>query len=77
VLASNGIRIGATLAISQQAPDYDLVMVNSSWTPEEFQHRSAIRDTHFVHVVVGAYLPVEVCSSLRLVRWWALRFLCR
>jgi len=40
VTASNGIQIGATLAISQQAPDYDLLMVNSSWTPEEFQHRT-------------------------------------
>jgi AraC family carnitine catabolism transcriptional activator len=40
VVASNGIQIGATLAIEQQAPDYDLLMVNSSWTPEEFQDRS-------------------------------------
>ena len=37
VIASNGIRIGDTLAISEQAAEYDLLMVNSSWTPEEFQ----------------------------------------
>ena len=37
VVASNGIRIGETGAIADTAADFDLVMVNSSWTPEEFQ----------------------------------------
>lgn len=37
VIASNGIEIGNTIAIEQTAPDFDMLVVNASWTPEAFQ----------------------------------------
>lgn len=40
VVASNGIQVGATASIEHAAADFDLVIVNSSWTPEEFQGKS-------------------------------------
>jgi len=40
VVASNGIRIADTLAITRQTADYELLMVNASWTPEQFQEKS-------------------------------------
>ena len=39
VVASNGIEIGGTVSIADLVSDFDLIMVNSSWTPEEFQGR--------------------------------------
>jgi len=54
--ASNGIHIGDTLAIARQPPDYDLLMVNSSWTPEEFRDRvlqSWLRSASRQSVVLG------------------------
>lgn len=40
VVASNGIEIANTNAISQQAADCELLMVNASWTPEQFQDKA-------------------------------------
>ena len=40
VIASNGIHIGDTLAIAETTADFDLLLVNSSWTPEDFQDRA-------------------------------------
>jgi AraC family carnitine catabolism transcriptional activator len=37
VTASNEMEIGNTRSITQQAPDFDLLLVNASWTPERFQ----------------------------------------
>lgn len=37
VTASNEMEIDGTLGILQQQPDYDLLLVNASWTPERFQ----------------------------------------
>ena len=39
VTASNGLEIGGTISIAESAPDFDLLMINSSWTPEAFQDR--------------------------------------
>lgn len=39
IIASNGITIGATQSIRDLAPEFDLLLVNASWTPEEFQER--------------------------------------
>ena len=40
VVASNGIEIAATRGIIHHPADYDLLMVNSSWTPEQFQDKN-------------------------------------
>lgn len=37
VVASNGIQIGATSTMGAAQEDYNLIMVNSSWSPESFQ----------------------------------------
>ena len=37
VTASNGMEFAGTRSIGQQPPDYDLLLVNASWTPERFQ----------------------------------------
>ena len=39
VVASNGIEIANTIAISDAEPDFNLLLVNSSWTPEQFQEK--------------------------------------
>jgi transcriptional regulator GlxA family with amidase domain len=39
VAASNGLQVAETLAISGLTHDFDLLMINSSWTPERFQDR--------------------------------------
>ena len=40
VIASSGIDIGDTRPIAEVSTDFDLLLVNSSWTPEEFQDRA-------------------------------------
>ena len=40
VTASNGLEIGVTQAVGERPPHYDLLLVNSSWTPEAFQDRA-------------------------------------
>ena len=37
VVASNGIEIANTTAIAQAQTDFDMLVVNASWTPEAFQ----------------------------------------
>jgi AraC family carnitine catabolism transcriptional activator len=37
VAASNGFQVGETVSILEHSPDYDLVLVNASWTPEAFR----------------------------------------
>ena len=37
VVASNGIEIANTTAIAQAQADFDMLVVNASWTPEAFQ----------------------------------------
>lgn len=39
VIASSGIDIGETLPLAEVSPDFDLLLVNASWTPENFQDR--------------------------------------
>lgn len=39
VVASNGIEIANTVEINRQVADFDLLMVNASWTPEQFQEK--------------------------------------
>lgn len=40
VVASNGVRIGDTIAIDLQSPAYEFLMVNASWSPEQFRQKS-------------------------------------
>ncbi len=40
VTASNGLAIGDTFAFGDLSPEFDLLLVNASWTPEAFQDRA-------------------------------------
>lgn len=56
VIASNGIEIAATVAISERPPDFDLLLVNSSWTPEQFREpelQSWLRQASRHGVILG------------------------
>ncbi len=39
VVASSGIEIGNTRALTEAAAEFEMVVVNASWTPEAFQDR--------------------------------------
>ena len=64
VMASNGMSLGDTVAYGEVSAEFDLLVINASWTPESFQdkqlqrwlRRAASTGTSLIGVDTGAFV---------------------